>query len=442
MAALRAAGISCRLTDTQFDEAMNPFAIDALVAWVCQSEAPVIAFSVFNDAIPLVIATLDAVKHKLSERRIFVGGPGVVGIARRLLERVPSVETVIVGEGETAFPLAIADPDSAKSLSGVFTRCCDGGLFGTGKTAREDLDALTPIAWEWAAKKGYTAVPWSTMRGCPFDCQFCEITAFMGRRVTMRSIPRALADLQRAIHALERRTVAILDDTFTVNKHRLMDLCRELHRLQLGISFEIFSRTDTLDVDMMEALAEAGCVRVFFGVDGGDDEVLERVAKGLKVEDAERTIHLAARFFEVTASFIWGYPFESMDAFRKMLLLAQRLCTMEERFPIWPQLHLLSPSAGTPLFEQFNSTLTLDLNVETLPLGSTLSTQSFQSNYSKVREIIAADPLLAAPFYRYYTPGFPQKWADIQEFNRSLDRKVGNLVLRKLFPTQEVSCAS
>jgi len=410
-------GISCCLTDAQFNPRINPFSVDAVVSWIRRSDAPVIAFSVFNDAIPLLIASLDVVKDELQGRRVFVGGPGVVGVARPLLERAPAIEMVIVGEGETALSIAIKEPHRAKSLAGVYARSADGNVSGAGMTLRENLNALAQPSWNWAAGKGYSAVPWSTMRGCPFDCQFCEIKTFMGRRVTMRSISEALEDLECAIAAMGTRTVWVLDDTFTVNKHRVITLCRELYRRKLGISFEIFSRADTIDIEMMESLAEVGCAHVFFGLDGGDDEVLNRIAKGLKLDAAEQTVRHAARYFRVTASFVWGYPFESLDAFRRMLLLGERFCGLGERFPVRPQFHMLSPSAGTPLFEQFKSTLTLDL-------GETLFRNRGSirppGNYSAVLEVIAADPVLAAPFYRYQTPEIEMKRLEIESFNAEL----------------------
>jgi anaerobic magnesium-protoporphyrin IX monomethyl ester cyclase len=432
VATLKRAGISCSLTDTQLDPEMNQFAIEELTGWILGTEAPVLAFSVFNDSIPLLVATLNSIGPKLSDRRIFVGGPGVVGIAERLMETVPCIGCVIVGEGETAFPRAIIDPKTASALPGVFTRDASGTIIGSGRTAREDLDKLPLIDWSQCAGKSYSVVPWSTMRGCPFACQFCEIIAFMGRTVKVSAIPRAIEDLERAIDALGYRSVAILDDTFTLNKRRVLELCDELSRRNLNISFEVFSRADTLDTEMMTALAEAGCCRVFFGIDGGDDEVLKRVSKGLTIECAERTMMEAAHFFDVTASFIWGYPFESLEAFERMLLLAKRLKKHEGSFPIWPQLHLLSPSAGTPLFDQFKETLSLESDAETLPLGSRLSTQSFRPSFSKILAVIADDVLLSAPFYRYGTPMFKTKSCAVDEFNRSLDQEIGNRIIHEL----------
>src|SRR6185503_17558646 len=103
-ASLDAAGLGWALHDAQLNRQINAFDVDALTAQIRTLRAPVIAFSVFNDAIPLLIATLDQMADELADRRVIVGGPGVVGIAGALMERVPRLEAVVVGEGETALP--------------------------------------------------------------------------------------------------------------------------------------------------------------------------------------------------------------------------------------------------------------------------------------------------------------------------------------------------
>src|SRR5262249_18966240 len=162
----------------------------------------------------------------------------------------------------------------------------------------------------------------------------CEITAFMGRKVVTRSVPSAVAELRRAVDILGLHRIQVLDDTFTLSKRRVLAVCRELVAADLRIEFEIFSRTNTLDEEMMVALAKAGCVRVFFGIDGGDDEVLARVTKGIRIAEAEQTLRRAANYFEITASFIWGYPFETYAAFERMMDLVSRLNAHAARFAI------------------------------------------------------------------------------------------------------------
>ena len=158
-AALERRGIACEVIDTQRDPAFNPCSISRLTHYIRVSEAPIVALSLFNDAVPLVVATLEQMQDELGTRRVFLGGPGVVGIAETLLTRLPCVEAIIVGEGETAFPLAITDPASARELPGVFTRRADGTIYGHGRTARENLDQIPRL-------RG-TRIATTATRSCP-----------------------------------------------------------------------------------------------------------------------------------------------------------------------------------------------------------------------------------------------------------------------------------
>ncbi len=409
MASLQHMGIPCLLTDTQLDTRMTPFAVDALSAWISQSEATVLAFSVFHDAIPLVLAALEC--SHLRGRRVFVGGPGVVGIAPRLLKRAPAMHAVVVGEGESLLPSIVRAPHGDGSLRGVHwqtqpTTQLEGlpTLLPNAEMAqRENLNSIPEIAWQWARGRNYRVVPWSTMRGCPFACSFCEIRSFMGRRVVGRSASLAVDDLERAMAALRTRNVFVLDDTFTVNKARMMDLCAELTSRNLRARFEIFSRTDTLDEEMMEALAHAGCAKVYFGLDAGDAEILEQISKKIRLEEAVATIRRASTYFEVVPSFIWGYPFESWKAFQNLLDLAGRLVDMQQAFPIMPHLEQLLPSVGTSLFHQYRSTLFCEVTEERY------RSAAVNEGGRKVLDIIERDAELGAAFYRYRSPELEAK---------------------------------
>jgi hypothetical protein len=77
-----------------------------------------------------------------------------------------------------------------------------------------------------------------------------------------------------------------------------------------------------------------------------------------------------------------------------------------------------------------------------LPIGSRVSTQSFQPGYASVLDMISSDPLLAAPFYHYPTPGFAKKREAIEAFNRTLNRKLGNLILEGLLQNEAGICTS
>jgi len=221
--------------------------------------------------------------------------------------------------------------------------------------------------------------------------------------------------------------VDVLDDTFTLSGARVREFCARVRRRGRPIHFSVYSRVDTIDRSMIEALSEAGCQRVFFGIDSADEAVLKRIRKRIDIADVMPVLRLAADFFDVTASIIWGYPFESKSAFEATLEFAEACATERCTHRIQPQLHLLSPSAGTPLFEAFGDRLVLDEFTEGTTCG-TLGMNAFRPDYGQIFEVIRTSPLLAAPFYRYDTPDFGIKAQRVESFNRQLDIELGRAV--------------
>ncbi|MEZ6049642.1 MAG: radical SAM protein [Planctomycetaceae bacterium] len=416
-----------KLFDCQDYDYISPFSVDAFVDLLAECEGQILAISLFNDAIPLLIAAFDRLGDKFASRTVIMGGPGVVGIAEDLLNRIQCLDAVVVGEGETTLK-RLLERGTITGGQGVFTRDGRENLSGFGRTPRENLDELPQVPWDWCKGRGYRAVPLSTMRGCPYDCSFCEIIAFMGRKVSKRDVNGAIEDLQKACDELGLTNVDVFDDTFTLSKSRVMAICEAIRGMSYPIRFSIFSRIDTIDHEMMDALAKAGCCKIFFGVDSGDDAVLSNISKRIDASSAERTVCDAAEFFDVTASFIWGYPFESRESFDHTVAMAQRFLEHDAKFKIQPQFHLLSPSAGTPLFEQYGEYLVLDLENEGSTCG-TIEGFSFEPDYEEVISVIKENHILAAPFYRYRTPEFSYKNRTIQELNRKMDIEAGGSII-------------
>ncbi len=157
---------------------------------------------------------------------------------------------------------------------------------------------------------GYTSSPLISSRGCPFSCDFCSRPVF-GSSFRKRSAENILAEVEE-IAELGYDRAWFADDCFTLDTEHLRHVCEVLSKRNLEIGWECLSRVDTLDAEVAECMRRAGCVRVFFGLESGNDSVLSTMNKQITTAQAHRAVCAAkSAGLQVGAFFIVGYPGES-----------------------------------------------------------------------------------------------------------------------------------
>jgi len=219
----------------------------------------------------------------------------------------------------------------------------------------EDLDNLAFPARElfdnqaykryYQRSFGYTTTSMMTSRGCPFSCDFCSRPIF-GTKMRNRS-PNKIADEVEHIKALGYERVWFADDCFTVNRSHLLDVCREIYQRHLDVEWECLSRVDTMDEEVARKMMRAGCIRVFFGIESGNDSVLSVMNKKITVSQATRGVLAAkAAGLQAGAFFIVGYPGETDKTVLDTVRFASSLPLDYLSFT------LPYPIPGTPLYER------------------------------------------------------------------------------------------
>jgi anaerobic magnesium-protoporphyrin IX monomethyl ester cyclase len=126
-----------------------------------------------------------------------------------------------------------------------------------------------------------------------------------------------------------------------------MKICEELNRRNITIGWECLSRVDTVDLSVAEKMKNAGCVRVFFGIESGNNGILKIMKKQATVEQAEKAVHIFSRAgIQVGAFFILGYPGESEETILDTVNFASSLPLdyLSFTFPY--------PIPGTPLYDR------------------------------------------------------------------------------------------
>jgi len=171
-----------------------------------------------------------------------------------------------------------------------------------------------------------------TSRGCPYRCNFCFIQ--YGGRCRSRSVENVLAEIDDCVK-LGIGEFFIFDEIFTLNKARVMEFCQTLVSRRYDIVFDIRSRIDTIDEEMLAALKAAGCARIQYGIESGSDEILKAMNKGITVRKAREVVGLTKKAgIEVLLDFMLGYPGETKEDIEKTVAFAKELDTQYVQFGV------------------------------------------------------------------------------------------------------------
>jgi len=218
---------------------------------------------------------------KLIDGKIVVGGVHPTVEPEQTLKDT-GADFVVTGEGDYVFRDLVSGCIEPKG------RILEGGVI-------EDLDSLPFPARHLfpynevvnmdgilGCEKGVAASSIITARGCPYRCSFCVKAHEMFTRFRYRSAENIREELALLVEDYGVQHVRILDDTFTLIKKRVLDLCAEIK--DLGITWACITRADHIDDEMLTGMKKAGCIEVNIGVETGSERLLKLMNKNETVE--------------------------------------------------------------------------------------------------------------------------------------------------------------
>jgi len=276
-----------------------------------------------------------------------IGGPHVTFAPVETLAEAPWIDIVVRGEGEETI-LDIVSRKKPENIPGIAYR--SDGIHLTGERRLiENLDALPLPARHLFPLSRYHALAAHcsliTGRGCPFNCIFCVGSKMGGRRARFRN-PRLVVDeIERGL-ALGFEEVNLEDDLFTLNHRHLNAICDEIMGRGLKFNWSVFARVDTVDAEVLRRLKEAGCNWVCYGVESGNQQILDTVKKRITLDKVRESVKLAKDAgINVLASFILGLPGETRETMMQTVEFAQELQT-------YYGFHVMAPFPGTEVREK------------------------------------------------------------------------------------------
>lgn len=267
------------------------------------------------------------------------GGPHASALPRETL-RESLLDAVVVGEGDETFR-AICDGEPLASIAGVAHRAGEEIVWNGHRPPLEDLDLLPMPAWDLYDHALYARhtsrlfarrVPFVTAefsRGCVFSCDYCasKNTLAMGYR---KKSPERCAEEVRRMHALGIREFMLADDIFTSDERWAAEVCEAILRTGVDMAWTCTNgiRVESADPRLFALMRRAGCYRVAFGFESGNDAVLKRFGKGGKasVEKARLAVTRAREAgIETLGYFMLGLSADDRETMRETVELAREL---------------------------------------------------------------------------------------------------------------------
>lgn len=186
----------------------------------------------------------------------------------------------------------------------------------------------------------------TTSRGCPGRCTFCTAPVFDGKKVRFQSADHVVG-LVKYLLSKGYREIYFRDDTFFVHKERDREICQRIIAQRLDVTWIANARVSMIDAPTMELAKKAGCHTIKFGIESGDQAILDGMKKGYQVEEAHEVFAAAKRIgIAAHAHVMIGNPGDSEESIERTIDYVIKLDPATATFGI------CTPYPGTPLFEE------------------------------------------------------------------------------------------
>ncbi|MCK4423078.1 MAG: B12-binding domain-containing radical SAM protein [Candidatus Omnitrophica bacterium] len=253
-------------------------------------------------------------------------------------EAITHADVLVTGEAEGVWGELINDYKKGRLKQ--FYQCLE----------KPDLSELPIPRWDLLKNDLYNIHSLQTTRGCPYDCEFCSVKAFLGNKYRCKPIDKIIEEVKTLI-GLSRKRIFFTDDNFIGNKKRAKELLKVLGSFK--ISYYIQASLDLAkDEELLKLLAQTGCNGIFIGFESVSETAIKQMNKAFsnKVPDYLESVRKIQSYgMGIQSSFIFGYDSDDISIFKKTVDFIQSAGLEMATF------HILTPFPGTKLYERLNN---------------------------------------------------------------------------------------
>ncbi len=280
---------------------------------------------------------LAAIKAKYPKGKIVIGGTHATALSEQVLKECNAIDVVVRQEYDFTLPEIMEAGGELRDVAGITWRDGADIIYNADRPWTEDLDSLPFVSKVYRkflnvndyfyafARKPMIQI--FSSRGCPHRCNFCSYPETMsGRCVRKRSVENFVDEIEYICKKMpEIQEIFIEDDTFTVDRKRVIAICKEIIKRDIHPIWSCNTRAD-LPYEVMKQMKAAGCRLLVVGYESGNQDVLNQTLKGIKLEQsyafAKNTKKLGLKVF---GCFMIGLKGDSLERIEETFRFAKRL---------------------------------------------------------------------------------------------------------------------
>ena len=363
------------------------------------------------------IETAKAIKEACLNCKVVVGGPHPSYMPQTMLQH-KEIDYVVIGEGEQAMvklatALTKGQNNTVAKIPGVALNV-NGAMVKTPLEFISDLDVVPFPARHLLPMRMYDrALPYlsvkpvdtmSILRGCPYQCAYCETRELWGTACRAFSPQRVIDEIKHMVDNYGSRGIYFVGDNFTINKQRTSELCRLLRENKIDLKWTCETRADLISKELLESMKSAGCETIFFGVESGSPTIQQKLNKNIDLQEVKRTFELCREVgIRTTTSFMLGIPGETVDDMNATFKFAKSLQADWCMFNIYiacPGSKLYDEVISQGLYDQMDNYLarvkTKDFDYDTLVKIQRSFQRNCQKSTSRLIRVIKQEGLGSA----------------------------------------------
>ena len=337
-ASTREKGWEVSIIDAQIWE--NKFSHEILAHAIVEQKPKYVGLTSVTAAIYSAARLAQQIKSKNPDIITIIGGDHLTALPEETMEEFPSFDIGVIGEGDiTIVELlqALDQEENLEEIPGLVIR----NSHEVGRTPNRpfvsNLDSLPFPAWDLLPDlatyyrpsiMGYHKLPAGSVilsRGCPGQCIFCDRAVF-GNNLRSYSAEYSFKMIEDLYYHYGMRDLEIRDENLVIYRKRLKALCQLLIESKMKIYWSCNARADHVDPDLLSLMRRAGCWQIAYGIESGNQEILDFEKKGISLQQIEKAIKWTAEAgIEARGFFMIGHPKETEETLRQTVDFAKRL---------------------------------------------------------------------------------------------------------------------